>query len=159
MAVKDARVGADCDAFEADYRRAVFQAVPVGRHNDVTDPDGRRLRYERRLLPLAADGRAVDMLLGGAQFDPLSPGDNSPPRHAITESTPTSRRRQAATWSAGPSSSPATHTSIVSRSAASARWAACRSARHRSGTRPRLANRSSARGNSPGWAAAATRKQ
>ena len=31
--------------------------------------DGRHIRYERMVLPLSSDGKAIDMLIGGCIFD------------------------------------------------------------------------------------------
>jgi hypothetical protein len=60
----------DLDAVQEDilddYRAAVCEASPVYARYCYVKDDGRRLSYERLLLPLSSDGQAVDMLLGGA---------------------------------------------------------------------------------------------
>src|SRR6185369_811735 len=48
------------------YKLAVREARPVRSVCDYVKQDGRRLYYERLLLPLSADGKTIDMLLAGA---------------------------------------------------------------------------------------------
>jgi hypothetical protein len=49
-----------------DYRKAVASCGPVCSRWTYTKHDGKLLRYERILLPLSSDGKAIDMILGGA---------------------------------------------------------------------------------------------
>ncbi len=71
LRVEDGYLGDDWPRIEQDYRTAVFAARPVLTRNDIKGKQGRRLAYERLLLPLSGDGKAVDMLVGGAVFDPI----------------------------------------------------------------------------------------
>lgn len=48
-----------------DYRTAVIETRPVSNMHVHVQEAGRRVRYERLLLPLSSDGETVDMLLGG----------------------------------------------------------------------------------------------
>jgi hypothetical protein len=53
-------------AIIAEYERVVRSAKPISSRWNYTKYDGRQLSYEHVILPLSSDGRAVDMLLGGA---------------------------------------------------------------------------------------------
>lgn len=66
--VREAFPAADWPAIEPDYRAAIDDRRPICRKVDLHGPDSRSHSYERLLLPLAADGFAVDMLLGGAKM-------------------------------------------------------------------------------------------
>jgi len=62
-------VGAGLDAEEADrlvgqFRRCAAEARPVWREGVLTTRRSRQAGFQRLLLPLAADGRRVDMVLG-----------------------------------------------------------------------------------------------
>jgi hypothetical protein len=57
------------DAMAAEFARVVDSAMPAVSVWDYTRGDGRRLRYERLIMPLMADGATVDMLFGGMAFD------------------------------------------------------------------------------------------
>jgi hypothetical protein len=56
----------------ADYQRVVDTRGPVCSRWRYTKNDGKVLSYERLLLPLSSDGKASDMILGGAAEEPLS---------------------------------------------------------------------------------------
>jgi hypothetical protein len=50
------------------YRDVVRERQPLCHRSEFVGSDRRIYRYERLLLPLAADGTTVDMILGGAVF-------------------------------------------------------------------------------------------
>lgn len=50
------------------YRRVVRERRPLCHRSEFMGRDRRVYRYERLLLPIAADGTTVDMILGGAVF-------------------------------------------------------------------------------------------
>jgi hypothetical protein len=54
------------------YRKVVISRRPLCHRGSFTGRDGRGYRYDRLLLPLAADGMTVDMILGGAVFDQIA---------------------------------------------------------------------------------------
>jgi len=56
------------------YREVVRERQPLCHRSEFVGRDRRIYRYERLLLPLAANGQTVDMILGGAVFGaPRSP--------------------------------------------------------------------------------------
>lgn len=69
--IQDIYSNDDWSAAEPDYRAAIDDRRPICRKVDLIGPDGRGHSYERLLLPLAADGFTVDMLLGGAKMPNL----------------------------------------------------------------------------------------
>ena len=52
----------------APYHQATRSGRPVYTIHDVTDRNGRVIKYERLLLPFASDGAAVDRLLASFEF-------------------------------------------------------------------------------------------
>ena len=58
----------DAWAFE-DYAACVEQARPVHRQDRGVDANGDTVRWERLLMPLAGDGRTIDMILVGLYVD------------------------------------------------------------------------------------------
>jgi hypothetical protein len=52
------------------YREVVLGRRPLCHRSEFVGRDRRIYRYERLLLPLASDGKAVDMIFGGAVFGP-----------------------------------------------------------------------------------------
>lgn len=53
------------------YRETVTTCRPICHRSEFIGRDRRVYRYDRVLMPLAADGNAVDMILGGAVFGRL----------------------------------------------------------------------------------------
>ena len=53
------------EAIIDDYKTAALEARPVYARCRYVKNDGKRVHYERLLLPLSSDGEIVDMLLGG----------------------------------------------------------------------------------------------
>ena len=45
--------------------------MPTYCRHEIETGDGKLLRYERLLLPLASDGAKVDMMLGGLYLLPM----------------------------------------------------------------------------------------
>lgn len=66
-----------------EYERAVREARPVYSRWNYTKHSGRYLNYERLILPLSSDGRAIDMLLCGAHVDGWPSTDASVPGERI----------------------------------------------------------------------------
>ncbi|WP_417515056.1 PAS domain-containing protein [Minwuia sp.] len=65
--VSNAYAGRDWDDVLKDYRYVIDRKRPCLTVNSVLlEPSGQRYSYSRLLLPLAADGTSVDMLLGAA---------------------------------------------------------------------------------------------
>lgn len=61
--------GSDWRELRKDYDFVVHERRPCLTLNDmVIAPEHRRVRYRRLLLPLAADGATVDMLMGAIVF-------------------------------------------------------------------------------------------
>jgi hypothetical protein len=61
---------------DLDYRKVVETAAPLCSRWRYTKNDGKFLNYERLLLPLSTDGKAIDMILGGAAEESIdSPAD------------------------------------------------------------------------------------
>ncbi|MBL8689533.1 MAG: PAS domain-containing protein [Rhodospirillaceae bacterium] len=56
------------------YRETMRTRHPLCHRSKFVGRDRRVYRYERVLMPLAADGSAIDMILGGAVFGRLSDG-------------------------------------------------------------------------------------
>lgn len=54
---------------QAHYGAVVTTAEPTCHQVHFTRGSGRYVAYERLILPLSADGKLVDMLLGGVAFD------------------------------------------------------------------------------------------
>jgi len=52
----------------APYRHAVERGRPVYIVHDITDREGRPVRYERLLLPFSRDGNAVDRIVTSFEF-------------------------------------------------------------------------------------------
>ena len=52
----------------APYRQTVESGRPVYTIHDITDREGRLVRYERLLLPFARDGENVDRILTSFEF-------------------------------------------------------------------------------------------
>jgi hypothetical protein len=52
----------------APYRHAVERGQPVYFVHDITDREGRPVRYERLLLPFSRDGNAVDRIVTSFEF-------------------------------------------------------------------------------------------
>lgn len=57
------------DDITAEYARAAETGEPSCSILEYTRKDGRHIRYERLVLPMSADGRIIDMLIGGCVFD------------------------------------------------------------------------------------------
>lgn len=53
------------------YEEAVQEGEPSF-HRVALDHGGQQLRYERVILPLASDGKRVDTLLAGTDWDPVN---------------------------------------------------------------------------------------
>lgn len=64
--VEETNSGDTWKSLEAGYRTVVVDGVPNWRWRDATRADGRPFRFQEAILPLARDGRSVDMILGGA---------------------------------------------------------------------------------------------
>ncbi|TNE40054.1 MAG: PAS domain-containing protein [Alphaproteobacteria bacterium] len=58
----------------AQYERSVKQAAPTYKKSTVKVPSGRRLAYERIILPMSGDGEKVDKLITGINFFDVRPG-------------------------------------------------------------------------------------
>jgi hypothetical protein len=58
----------DWEEIRPDYLYSIEERRPCLRWHTVPGPGGQRLAYQRLLLPLARDGRRVDMLLAGAYW-------------------------------------------------------------------------------------------
>ena len=56
------------DTIIGHYRQVVRERRPLCHRSEFTGRDRRVYRYERLLLPIAADGTTIDMILGGAVF-------------------------------------------------------------------------------------------
>lgn len=56
------------------YRETMRTRRPLCHRSEFVGRDRRVYRYERVLMPLAGDGSAIDMILGGAVFGRLSDG-------------------------------------------------------------------------------------
>lgn len=67
---------------QAHYGAVAATAEPSCHQVHFTRGSGRFLAYERLILPLASDGKSVDMLLGGICFDEAYETDFSAPRRA-----------------------------------------------------------------------------
>ncbi|MEJ2625631.1 MAG: hypothetical protein P8Z80_14135 [Pseudolabrys sp.] len=52
----------------APYLRATESGLPVYTVQDITDPAGRLIHFERLLLPFARDGKTVDRILAALEF-------------------------------------------------------------------------------------------
>lgn len=52
-----------------EYTRAAETGEPSCSIMEYSRKDGRHIRYERMVLPLSSDGKAIDMLIGGCIFD------------------------------------------------------------------------------------------
>ncbi len=59
-------VDLDHVAGTGEYQKSARDVLPVVSRWNYTKKDGRRLDYERLILPLSADGKTVDMFLCGA---------------------------------------------------------------------------------------------
>ena len=57
------------------YRETVSTCRPICHRSEFVGRDRRVYRYDRVLMPLAADGSAVDMIFGGAFFGRLPDAD------------------------------------------------------------------------------------
>lgn len=57
------------------YRETISTCRPICHRSEFIGRDRRVYRYDRVLMPLAADGSAVDMILGGAVFGRLPDAD------------------------------------------------------------------------------------
>jgi hypothetical protein len=66
LSVQDGYLGSDWEKILPDYLYVIGQGRPCLRFNEVEDARGRPLAYQRLLLPLARDGRQVDMILAAA---------------------------------------------------------------------------------------------
>lgn len=60
-------VGLGCElaAIAEQYDETVREQAPTYCRHELPRPGGKRVKYERLLLPLSSDGRRIDMLLGG----------------------------------------------------------------------------------------------
>lgn len=66
LPVEEGYMGSDWGKILPDYRYVISRRRPCLRHNRGVGRDRRSFDYKRLLLPLAADGDAVDMILAGA---------------------------------------------------------------------------------------------
>ncbi|HEY7610350.1 MAG TPA: PAS domain-containing protein [Alphaproteobacteria bacterium] len=78
--LEDVDLGSELGAVKSQYEETVRERVPTYCRHEIETGAGKHLRYERLLLPLAADGIHVDMLLGGI--------------YAISSDTPIERSRR-----------------------------------------------------------------
>ena len=58
--------GGDWEQILSDYRYVIGERRPCLRHNAVSDSQGNRHAHQRLVLPLARDGKSVDMILAAA---------------------------------------------------------------------------------------------
>lgn len=59
------------DTIIGHYRQVARDRQPLCHRSEFVGQDGRVYRYDRLLLPMAADGVTVDMIFGGAAFGQL----------------------------------------------------------------------------------------
>lgn len=59
---------ASCDEALAPYAKVAKDGAPVYTIQDITDPAGRLIHFERLLLPFAHDGETVDRILAAFEF-------------------------------------------------------------------------------------------
>lgn len=68
LPVEEAYMGRDWEKILSDYRYVISRRRPCLRHNLGIGRDRKTFDYQRLLLPLAADGESVDMILAGAYW-------------------------------------------------------------------------------------------
>jgi len=66
LSVEDGYLGDDWEKILPDYLYVIGEGRPCLRFNKARDAQGRCFAYQRLLLPLARDGRLVDMILAAA---------------------------------------------------------------------------------------------
>jgi hypothetical protein len=66
LAVSEGYFGTEWEKIQEDYRYVIAKRRPCLRHNQGVGRDRRTFDYQRLLLPLAADGAEVDMILAAA---------------------------------------------------------------------------------------------